>query len=80
MAEQPRKAPHRPAAEHYYAEYVRLPAAEGSAQAALREVIGERKASGWKLISATKEPSSDVLLLRWDTSDSSPARRRSTSR
>jgi len=68
MTEQQRKASHRPTAERYYAEYVRLPAAEGSARAALREAINERMASGWKLFSATKEPSGGVLLLKWDTS------------
>ncbi len=33
MTEQRRKAPDRPAAERSYAEYVRLPAAEGSVEA-----------------------------------------------
>ena len=35
MAEQQRKAPGRPVAERYYAEYVRLPATVDSAQASL---------------------------------------------
>ncbi len=33
MTEQQRKAPDGPAAERYYAEYVRLSAAEGSVKA-----------------------------------------------
>lgn len=37
-----RKAPDHPAAELYYAKYVRPPAAEGSAQAALQEAINEK--------------------------------------
>jgi hypothetical protein len=50
MAEQQRKAPDRPAAERYYAEYVRLPAAEGSAEAALQEAINEKAKQSWKLV------------------------------
>jgi hypothetical protein len=41
MTEQQRKAPDRPAAERYYAEYIRLPAAEGSVEAALQAAINE---------------------------------------
>jgi hypothetical protein len=68
MAEQQRKAPDRPVAERYYAEYVRLPATEDSAQAALQEAISEKAKRGWKLISVTKEPGGDGLFLVWDTS------------
>ncbi len=68
MTEQQRKAPGRPAAERYYAEYVGLPTAEGSVEAALQTAINERAKLGWKLVSMTKEPSGDGLFLVWDTS------------
>jgi hypothetical protein len=68
MAEQQRKAPGRPAAERYYAEYIRLPAAEGSAEVALQEAINEKTKRSWKLISIAQEPSGDGLFLVWDTS------------
>jgi hypothetical protein len=68
MAEQQRKAPGRPAAERYYAEYIRLPAAEGSAEVALQEAINEKTKRSWKLISMAQEPSGDGLFLVWDTS------------
>lgn len=68
MAEQQRKAPDRPAAERYYAEYVGLPAVGGSAEVALQEAINEKAMRGWKLISVTKEPGGDGLFLVWDTS------------
>jgi hypothetical protein len=68
MAEQQRKAPDRPAAERYYAEYVGLPTAGGSAEVALQEAISEKAKRGWKLISVTKEPGGDGLFLVWDTS------------
>jgi hypothetical protein len=68
MAEQQRKAPDRPAAERYYAEYVRLPAAAGSAEAALRDAINEKAGRSWKLVSMAKEPGGDGLFLVWDTS------------
>jgi hypothetical protein len=68
MAEQQRKAPDRPAAERYYAEYVGLPAAEGSAEAVLREAINEKAKRSWKLVSMAKEPSGAGLFLVWDTS------------
>jgi hypothetical protein len=68
MAEQQRKAPGRPAAERYYAEYIRLPAPEGSAEVALQEAINEKTKRSWKLISMAQEPSGDGLFLVWDTS------------
>ncbi len=68
MVEQQRKAPGRPAAERYYAEYIRLPAAEGSAEVALQEAINEKAKQSWKLISMAQEPSGDGLFLVWDTS------------
>ena len=68
MAEQQRKAPDRPAAERYYAEYVSLPAAEDSVEAALQAAINERAKLGWRLVSMAKEPGGEGLFLVWDTS------------
>ncbi len=68
MAEQHRKAPDRPAAERYYAEYVRLPATEESIQAALQEAINEKAKRRWHLVSVTQNPTSQDLFLVWDTS------------
>ncbi len=64
VAEQQRKAPDRPVAERYYAEYVRLPAAEESTQAALQEAINEKTKRSWKLVSVANEPTG--LFLVWD--------------
>jgi hypothetical protein len=41
--------------------------------ATLYEVFNERQARCWKLISATKDPDGDWLLIEWDTSGSSCA-------
>ena len=68
MAEQQRKAPDRPVAERYYAEYVRLPATEDSAQAALQEAINDKAKRSWQLISVTQNPTNQGLFLGWDTS------------
>jgi hypothetical protein len=68
VAEQQRKAPDRPAAERYYAEYVGLPAAGSSAEVALQEAINEKAKQSWKLVSMAKEPGGDGLFLVWDTS------------
>jgi hypothetical protein len=67
VAEQQGKPPDRPVHERYYSECVRLPADMDSAQVILRGVINERSGRGWRLVSATKEPSGDVVLLVWDT-------------
>ena len=72
MAEQQRKAPDRPVAERYYAEYVRLPATEGSAQAALQEVLNEKAKRSWQLISVTQGRTSWLSLRR----EYGPAQRR----
>jgi hypothetical protein len=48
MTEQQRKAPGRPAAERYYAEYVGLPATGSSAKIALQEAINEKVKRSWK--------------------------------
>ncbi|HLL40470.1 MAG TPA: hypothetical protein VK357_12510 [Rubrobacteraceae bacterium] len=68
MTEQQRKAPGRPAAERYYAEYISLSTAEASVEAALQAAINERAKLGWKLVSMTKDPSGVGLFLVWDTS------------
>jgi hypothetical protein len=47
VAEQQRKAPDRPAAERYYAEYVGLPAVRGSAEVTLQEAINETAKRSW---------------------------------
>ena len=54
--------------ERYYSEYIRLAADNASMRAILYEVCNERKARGWKLISATKEPKGDWLVMVWDKS------------
>ena len=59
--------PQRPEHERYYSECVRLPAEKDPAQVILRGVINERSGRGWRLISATREPSGDAILLVWDT-------------
>ena len=68
MTEQQRKAPGRPPAERYCAEYVGLPTAEGSAEAALQAAINERAKLGWKLVSMAKDPGGEGFFLVWDTS------------
>ena len=68
MAEQQRKAPNRPAAERYYAEYVGLANVEGSAEIALQEAINEKAKRSWRLVSMAKEPGGGGLFLVWDTS------------
>jgi hypothetical protein len=68
MAEQQRKAPDRPAAERYYAEHVSLAAAEESAEIALQAAVNEKANRSWTLVSMTKEPNGNGLLLVWDTS------------
>ncbi len=68
MTEHQRKAPGRPAAERYYAEYVGLPTAEGSAERVLQAAINERAKLGWRLVSMVKELSGHGLFLVWDTS------------
>ena len=56
--------------ERYYSEHIPLAADQNSMRAILYEVFNERKARGWKLISATKDPDGDWLLMEWDTSGS----------
>jgi hypothetical protein len=69
MTEHQRKAPDRPAAERYYAEYIRLPTVEGSVEAALQATINAGTKRSWTLVSMAKGPSgSNGLFLVWDTS------------
>ena len=42
MTEQQRKAPDRPAAECYYAEYVSMADVEGPAEIALQETVNDK--------------------------------------
>jgi hypothetical protein len=67
MAEQQRKASDRPAAERYYAEYVRLSTTEDPGAAVLQEAINEKAKRSWTLVSTANAPSSDGLLLVWVT-------------
>ena len=61
-----------PQSERYHDLCVRLAADEEAGWALLREVLAQGASRGWKLISATKEPDGDVLLVTWDTSGSLP--------
>ncbi|MDP9487520.1 MAG: hypothetical protein M3Q49_17340 [Actinomycetota bacterium] len=71
MAGQQENAPDRLRPERYYSEYIRLPADDNGRASLifLRGVFDERSRRGWKLVSASKEPSGDalLLLLEWDT-------------
>ncbi len=69
MTEHQREAPDRPEAERYYAQYTSLDAGpEGSAETALQEAINEGARQSWKLISVTQDPTSEGVILVWDTS------------
>jgi hypothetical protein len=69
MTEHQRKAPERPAAERYYAQYAELGVGPGgSPETALQETINEGARQSWKLISVTNDPTSEGLILVWDTS------------
>jgi len=50
-------------------ERVRPPADGDAKLAFLRKVFEEGKGRGWKLISATREPGGEDLLVTWDTSE-----------
>ena len=60
-------APDQPPPQRYYSEYIHLPADKDAARVVLRGAINEKSSRGWKLISATKEPDGDALLLEWST-------------
>ena len=62
-----------PQSERYRDLRVRLPTDEDAGRVLLREVLAEGASRGWKLISATKRPESDVLLVTWDTSGFFPS-------
>ncbi len=69
MTEHQRQAAERPAAERYYAQYASLDLGpEDSPEAALQEAINEGARQSWKLISVTKDPTSEGVILVWDTS------------
>jgi hypothetical protein len=51
----------------YHDEIVRLPADKNAELAFLRGVIGRGESRGWRMISATRQQSADVLLVTWDT-------------
>ena len=67
MTAQQENTPSQPHPERYYREYIRLPADEDAADEIFRGFFYERTSRGWKLISATKEPNGDAVLLEWDT-------------
>jgi hypothetical protein len=71
MADPHGKVPDRPQPEGYHSEYIRLPADDDLALLVLGSVIREKSSRGWRLLRATKEPSGNVILLEWDTSESS---------
>ena len=50
----------------YHDEIVRLPADKDAKLAFLRGVIGRGESRGWRMISATRQQSADVLLVTWD--------------
>lgn len=62
----------QPQPERYYSESIRLPTDRDSAGEILRGVFYKRTSLGWKLVSATKEPNDNALLLEWDTLGSLP--------
>ena len=69
MTEHQRQAPDRPAAERYYAQYAELGVGpRGSPETALQEAINEGARQSWKLISVTNDPTSEGVILVWDTS------------
>ncbi len=70
MTEEQRDAPDRPEAERYYAQYASLDAEEagGSSVAALQAAINEGARQSWKLVGVTQDPTSDGVILVWDTS------------
>jgi hypothetical protein len=69
MTEHQREAPDRPEAERYYAQYSSLePGPESTSEATLQEAINEGARQSWKLISVTKDPTSEGVFLVWDTS------------
>lgn len=69
MTEGQREAPDRPEAERYYAQHASLDAGESvSSEAALQAVINEGARHSWKLVGVTQDPTSNGVILVWDTS------------
>ena len=69
MSEHQRRAAERPAAERYYAQYAELGVGPGgSPEVALQEAINDGARQSWKLISVTQDPTSEGVILVWDTS------------
>jgi len=69
MTEGQRDAPDRPEAERYYAQHASLEAGEhGSSEAALQTAINEGARHSWKLVGVTQDPTSNGVILVWDTS------------
>lgn len=69
MTEGQRDAPDRPEAERYYAQYASLEAGEGSSsEAALQAAINKGARQSWKLIGVTQDPTSEGVIMVWDTS------------
>jgi hypothetical protein len=69
MTEHQRQAAERPAAERYYAQYAALGVGPGGfSEAALQGAINDGARQSWKLISVTKVPTSEGVILVWDTS------------
>jgi hypothetical protein len=69
MTEGQRDAPDRPEAERYYAQHASLETGEhGSSEAALQAAINEGARHSWKLVGVTQDPTSDGVILVWDTS------------
>jgi hypothetical protein len=56
--------------ERYHDEYVPVSADEDAELVLLRGAIDEGSSRGWKLISAIKKPTGDMLVMTWDTSGS----------
>jgi hypothetical protein len=69
MTEGQREAPDRPEAERYYAQYASLDAGESvSSEAALQAAINEGARHSWKLVGVTQDPTSNGVIMVWDTS------------
>jgi hypothetical protein len=68
MTEGHREAPDQPEAERYYAQHASLDAGEGvSSEAALQQAINEGARHSWKLVGVTQDPTTDGVILVWDT-------------
>ena len=70
MAAEQENTPEQSHPERYCNEYLRLSDVNDSTDAVIRSYFNERSSRGWKLISATKGPDGDWLLIEWDTSGS----------